>query len=165
MSEVGTIFALPWLITWFGHVLPDYNDVVRLYDFFLAQPPMMAVYLAAAIILHRSNDVKRVDCDLASVHGLLSRIPIESPPFEYLLQRASDLYEQFPPQLIRSLVDERMERIQREANVPPRTSRVISKPKPTTSPARTLFKGLVFIAGPVVLSVFLYRYVQSQYTL
>ena len=22
-SEVGTIFALPWLITWFGHVLPD----------------------------------------------------------------------------------------------------------------------------------------------
>ena len=48
-SEVGTIFALPWLITWFGHVLPDYNDVVRLYDFFLAQPPMMAVYLATSI--------------------------------------------------------------------------------------------------------------------
>lgn len=28
-AELGTIFALPWLITWFGHVLPDYSDVVR----------------------------------------------------------------------------------------------------------------------------------------
>ena len=35
--EVGTIFALPWMITWFGHVLPDYEDVVRLYDFFLSK--------------------------------------------------------------------------------------------------------------------------------
>ena len=56
-SEVGTIFALPWLITWFGHVLPDYNDVVRLYDFFLAQPPMMPVYLATAIVLYRQKEI------------------------------------------------------------------------------------------------------------
>lgn len=41
-SELGTIFALPWLITWFGHVLLDYSDVVRLYDFFPAGPPLMA---------------------------------------------------------------------------------------------------------------------------
>ena len=54
-SEVGTIFALSWLITWFSHVMPDYTDVVRLFDFFLAQPeaPMMPVYLAAALVLHR----------------------------------------------------------------------------------------------------------------
>ena len=25
------------MITWFGHVLPDYEDVVRLYDFFLSK--------------------------------------------------------------------------------------------------------------------------------
>ena len=41
----------------FGHVLPDYKDVVRLYDFFLAQPPMMPVYLAAAIVLHREHEI------------------------------------------------------------------------------------------------------------
>ena len=52
-AELGTIFALPWLITWFGHVLPDYGDVVRLYDFFMAQPPLMPVYLAAAIVLYK----------------------------------------------------------------------------------------------------------------
>merc|ERR1719210_1968604 len=80
-SEVGTIFALPWLITWFGHVLPDYNDVVRLYDFFLAQPPMMAIYLATSIVLHKSDHLKTVECDMAFVHATLSRIPIDSPPF------------------------------------------------------------------------------------
>ena len=56
-SELGTIFALPWLITWFGHVLPDYSDVVRLYDFFLAGPPLMPVYLATAIVLHRQEEI------------------------------------------------------------------------------------------------------------
>ena len=56
-AELGTIFALPWLITWFGHVLPDYGDVVRLYDYFLAQPPLMPVYLAAAIVLYRREDI------------------------------------------------------------------------------------------------------------
>ena len=56
-AELGTIFALPWLITWFGHVLPDYGDVVRLYDFFLAQPPMMPVYMAAAIVLYREKEI------------------------------------------------------------------------------------------------------------
>ena len=56
-SELGTIFALPWLITWFGHVLPNYCDVVRLYDFFLAGPPLMPVYLAAAIVLHREQEI------------------------------------------------------------------------------------------------------------
>ena len=56
-SELGTVFALPWLITWFGHVLPNYCDVVRLYDFFLAGPPLMPIYLAAAIVLHREEEI------------------------------------------------------------------------------------------------------------
>jgi Rab-GTPase-TBC domain len=66
-AELGTIFALPWLITWFGHVLPDYGDVVRLYDYFLAQPPLMPVYLAAAIVLYRRQDILssgREDCSI-----------------------------------------------------------------------------------------------------
>ena len=56
-AELGTIFALPWLITWFGHVLPNYSDVVRLYDFFLAGPPLMPVYVATAIVLHREKEI------------------------------------------------------------------------------------------------------------
>lgn len=46
---MGTIFALSWLITWFGHVLSDFRHVVRLYDFFLACHPLMPIYFAAVV--------------------------------------------------------------------------------------------------------------------
>ena len=48
---------LTLLITWFGHVLPDYSDVVRLYDFFLAGPSLVTVYPATAIVLHRQEEI------------------------------------------------------------------------------------------------------------
>uniref|UniRef100_A0A8C2J5T9 Zgc:63863 n=1 Tax=Cyprinus carpio TaxID=7962 RepID=A0A8C2J5T9_CYPCA len=48
-SEVGTIFALSWLITWYGYVLSDFRHVLRLYDFFLASHPLMAIYFAAVV--------------------------------------------------------------------------------------------------------------------
>jgi len=64
-----------------------------LYDFFLAQPPMMAVYLAAAIVLHREQEILLCECDMAMVHGLLSRVPSDLP-FEQLLVDAMELYEQ-----------------------------------------------------------------------
>lgn len=50
-SEVGQVFALSWLITWYGHVLKDFTTIVRLYDFFLATHPLMPVYFGAAVSL------------------------------------------------------------------------------------------------------------------
>lgn len=48
-SEVGTMFCLSWLITWYGHVLSDFKHIVRLYDFFMACHPLMPIYLAADV--------------------------------------------------------------------------------------------------------------------
>uniref|UniRef100_A0A8C6I3T2 TBC1 domain family member 20 n=2 Tax=Mus TaxID=862507 RepID=A0A8C6I3T2_MUSSI len=95
-AEVGTIFALSWLITWFGHVLMDFRHVVRLYDFFLACHPLMPIYFAAVIVLYREQEVLDCDCDMASVHHLLSQIP-QDLPYETLISRAGDLFVQFPP--------------------------------------------------------------------
>lgn len=162
-SEVGTIFALPWLITWFGHVLPDYNDVVRLYDFFLAQPPMMPVYLAAAIVLHRSEDVLQVECDLASVHGILARIPLESPPFELLLQKAASLYADYPPDTIEEDVQERMQRI-KDALLKPLKARssVIALPRTKRGGGNHMLRNIVYIVAPVFLGLVLFRFAQFQ---
>lgn len=57
-AEVGTIFALSWLITWFGHVLSDFRHVVRLYDFFLACHPLMPIYFAAVVRFPPSDFLK-----------------------------------------------------------------------------------------------------------
>ncbi|KAK1784764.1 hypothetical protein P4O66_003436 [Electrophorus voltai] len=95
-AEVGTIFALSWLITWYGHVLSDFRHVLRLYDFFLASHPLMAVYFAAVIVLHREREVKSSECDMASVHHLLSQIP-QDLPYEQLIACAQSLFTCHPP--------------------------------------------------------------------
>uniref|UniRef100_A0A674EJP7 Zgc:63863 n=1 Tax=Salmo trutta TaxID=8032 RepID=A0A674EJP7_SALTR len=83
-AEVGTIFALSWLITWYGHVLSEFHHVLRLYDFFLASHPLMAVYFAAVIVLHREKEVKQTECDMAMVYHILSQIP-QDLPYEELI--------------------------------------------------------------------------------
>ncbi|XP_029469133.1 TBC1 domain family member 20 isoform X2 [Rhinatrema bivittatum] len=109
-AEVGTIFALSWLITWFGHVLSDFRHVVRLYDFFLACHPLMPIYFAAVIVLYREQEVLDCECDMASVHHLLSQIP-QDLPYETLISRAGDLFVQFPPsELAREAAQQHMAR-------------------------------------------------------
>lgn len=98
-AEVGTIFALSWLITWYGHVLSDFKHTLRLYDFFLASHPLMPIYLAATIVLHREKEVKQTECDMAMVHHLLSQIP-QDLPYEILICHAQDLFDRYPPTLL-----------------------------------------------------------------
>ncbi|KAL7826848.1 hypothetical protein AOLI_G00320570 [Acnodon oligacanthus] len=98
-AEVGTIFALSWLITWYGHVLSDFRHVLRLYDFFLASHPLMPIYFAAVIVLYREREVKSSECDMASVHHLLSQIP-QDLPYEHLITQAQSLFTRYPPTLL-----------------------------------------------------------------
>lgn len=103
------MFVLPWYLTWFGHSLNQYRDVVRLYDFFLASPPLMPLYVAAALVLLRAEEIFEVGCDMASIHCLLSQIP-DDTPFEEILTCASNLYECHPPETIERGVKERIRR-------------------------------------------------------
>lgn len=68
------MFCLPWFLTWFGHSLNHYKDVVRLYDFFLASPPLMPLYLTSVIVYYRKDEIFAIDADMASVHCLLSQV-------------------------------------------------------------------------------------------
>ena len=167
-SEVGTIFALPWLITWFSHVLPNYQDVVRLFDFFLAQPaaPMMPVYLAAAIVLHRKHEVLLSPCDMASVHALLSRIP-QDIPLEKLLIEARDLHTKYPPFSIEPEVKARVKRLNDEMkraaqNMKNTRKRALEKrlkgsPK-SAKDSSSQWMWLIVAAVPVVIGALTWRY-------
>jgi len=157
--EVGTIFALPWMITWFGHVLPDYEDVVRLYDFFLSKPPLTPVYFAAALVLHRGAEVTRCEPDMAMVHHLLSKIPDELP-FEALLKETQRLYLEFPPSTLEKDVKERYRRY-REQMKPP------SKPRPPKKgPSfNAIGIGVTVLAGvAVVAGIVAYRWLNANST-
>jgi len=203
-SEVGTIFALPWLITWFSHVLPNYQDVVRLFDFFLAQPLavaapatqpsadhfespaaevetkrdrqscsghsfMMPVYLASALVLHRREEVLATDCDMASVHSVLSHIPCDLP-LEKLLRDATKLSQRYPSVTLEPEVSERIAKIDEavrksaEANSARKAALLAAKKKEVgkdkSSPAKII--GFIVVAVvPVVLGVITWKYLEN----
>ncbi|XP_048741525.2 TBC1 domain family member 20-like [Ostrea edulis] len=98
-SEVGTVFSLSWLITWFGHVLGDLDSIVRLYDFFIACDPLMPIYMAASIVLYREKEILSSECEMCTLHGMLSKIP-DNLPYEQLIVKAKDLFSKFPPKII-----------------------------------------------------------------
>ncbi|KAM7444840.1 hypothetical protein ABFA07_006632 [Porites harrisoni] len=98
-SEVGQVFALSWLITWYGHVLKDFTTIVRLYDYFLATHPLMPVYFGAALVIRRRADVLSGECEMSYVHHLLSRIPDDLPDYvEELVTASHSLFCKFPPE-------------------------------------------------------------------
>ncbi|TMW46744.1 hypothetical protein DOY81_008177 [Sarcophaga bullata] len=103
-SSVGTLFALPWYLTWFGHSLNSYKAVVRLYDYFLASPIYSPIFVTAAIILHRADDILAEECDMAMIHCLLSKLP-DDLPFEELLKTSSKLYEKYSLTVIEKEVE------------------------------------------------------------
>ena len=69
------MFCLPWLITWFAHTLSDYRHVVRLYDFFLASPDLMPMYIATAIVLQKEKELMADnEGEVSSVFAILSKV-------------------------------------------------------------------------------------------
>ncbi|XP_034841115.1 TBC1 domain family member 20 [Maniola hyperantus] len=138
-AGVGTMFALPWYLTWFGHSLNRYSDVVRLYDYFLCAPPLFPVYVTAAIVLHRAPDVFQCDCDMAMMHCLLSRLP-DDLPFEDILVTAKKLYEENDPTDLEAEVKalEKREEEQRKLDQERMKRRQAGRVAPRTGPRRWL---------------------------
>lgn len=113
-SGVGTVFCLPWLITWFAHTLSDYRHVVRLYDFFLASPDLMPMYIATAIVLQKEKELMAdSEGEVSSVFAILSKDP-DNLPFEDILVKARELYEKYPPDPLTKRVEKIIARREEE---------------------------------------------------
>ncbi|MPC39845.1 TBC1 domain family member 20 [Portunus trituberculatus] len=113
-SGVGTVFCLPWLITWFAHTLSDYRHVVRLYDFFLASPDLMPMYIATAIVLQKEKELMADnEGEVSSVFAILSKDP-DNLPFEDILVKARELYEKYPPDPLTERVEKILARREEE---------------------------------------------------
>ena len=42
-------FAISWLLTWFAHVVEDWDTIVRIFDSCLASHPLFPIYIAVAV--------------------------------------------------------------------------------------------------------------------
>ena len=107
-SDVGSIFCLSWLITWFGHDINGFDVIVRLFDLFLASHPIMPVYVAVAIVHRHMDQVLKCECDMAMVHHFLSKLPlyIGIDDVEEIVSDACQIFETHPPDSLEKAVQQ-----------------------------------------------------------
>uniref|UniRef100_A0A6A7G6R8 TBC1 domain family member 20-like n=1 Tax=Hirondellea gigas TaxID=1518452 RepID=A0A6A7G6R8_9CRUS len=102
-SKVGSFFALSWVLTWFAHNMKNFDDVVRLYDFFLASHPLMPVYFSVTVILDLKEDILALECEFSVLHGFFQQLP-EKIDVAGAIRRCVKLFTQFPPRILRQSV-------------------------------------------------------------
>ncbi|KAJ4479923.1 rab-GTPase-TBC domain-containing protein [Lentinula aciculospora] len=72
-------FALSNLLTMFAHDVPTLPLIQHVFDYLLARPPIALVYLTAAVILARRDELVALDededGDLGMIHSVLGALP------------------------------------------------------------------------------------------
>lgn len=105
-AEVGTIFALSWVITWFSHVISNENDVKRIFQFLEDKDPHFVLYLSASIVIWRKRELLKLEPEMSTVHHFLSQVPRkEKLPIEDLLSNSMIMYDKWPPELVKRELD------------------------------------------------------------
>lgn len=114
-AEVGTIFALSWVITWFSHVIPNERDVETIYGHLeKTNNPHLVLYLCAAIVLYKRDHLLELEPEMSTVHKFLCQVPRkEKLPINDLLREASRVFQRWPPEYLKRRLDEqRMSKLQ-----------------------------------------------------
>lgn len=91
------LYALPAALTLYAHQIQEYSDIARLFDFILAHDPVMSIYLFAAIIMSRRDELLEFPTEEHEMlFAILQRLP-HPLNLEPLIGRALEIFEQFPP--------------------------------------------------------------------
>lgn len=95
----NTYFAISAIITLYAHDIQVYSDIARLYDFLLAREAVMSIYLFAAIVLSRKDELLELDPEEEKdmIHFTLSKLPKELD-LEALIASALGLFKAYPPE-------------------------------------------------------------------
>ena len=102
LSNSQPSFALSGTLTMFAHNIQEYKDITRLFDFFLARHAVMPIYLFAAVVLSRREELLEIEKeDEDIIYVMLGRLP-EPFDVEFHIARTMELYERLPPACLNS---------------------------------------------------------------
>jgi hypothetical protein len=97
MPENQPTSALSGTITMFAHNIQEYKDITRLFDFFLAHDATMPIYLFAAVVLSRREELLEIEKEDEDIlYVMLGKLP-EPFDVEFHIARTLELYERLPP--------------------------------------------------------------------
>jgi hypothetical protein len=103
-SGVQSFFSLSWVLTWFAHNFSEFNIVARIFDFLLANHPIMPIYLIAALIKQLKTQILLLPCELTELHKFFQELSDAAVDVPSLLIQAKHLFNQFPAVRLFSLV-------------------------------------------------------------
>lgn len=98
ISDTKPFFALSATLTWYAHDIQEYGEIARLYDFLIAHEPVVSIYLFAALIRSRREELLEIPPEEPEMlHFTLSKLP--SPlNLDSHIQEALELFERHPPE-------------------------------------------------------------------
>lgn len=102
LSDTQPFFALSGTLTMYAHDITTLGEITRLFDVLLAREPVFTVYMFAAIVRSRREELFETPPDEPEMlHSILSKLP--SPlDLEALIASACRLFEAHPPEQLRS---------------------------------------------------------------
>lgn len=91
-------FALSAVLTLYAHDIQDYSVIARLYDFILAHEPVLTIYLFAALIISRRDEVLEIEHnDSDMLLFTLQKLP-QPLDLQALIDRSLDVFQIYPPE-------------------------------------------------------------------
>ncbi|KAK0276048.1 GTPase-activating protein gyp8 [Friedmanniomyces endolithicus] len=98
LSATQPFFALAATLTLYAHDIEEYGNIARLFDFLLASPASIPLYLFAVIVKSRKAELLEIEEDEPEMlHSILSKLP-KPLKLESLIRRTSELYQRHPPE-------------------------------------------------------------------
>lgn len=98
LSKTPPYFGLSAVLTLYAHDIQAYTDIARLYDFILAHEPVMTVYLFAALIIGRRDEI--LDIPASEQDMLLFKLSKLPQPLDLqeLIDRCLKIFSSCPPE-------------------------------------------------------------------
>ncbi|KAK3306629.1 rab-GTPase-TBC domain-containing protein [Chaetomium strumarium] len=98
LSHTEPFFALSGTLTMYAHDITSLGEIARLFDVLLAREPVFTVYLFAAIVRSRRDELFDTPPDEPEMlHSILSKLPVPLD-LEGLIAAALRLQKEVPPE-------------------------------------------------------------------
>ena len=90
IQDFNSFFTIPWILTWFSHVL-DQERVLRLFDVFITRNPSFVIHLVAQILVNERQ--KLLECgDMSDILEILMKYHFKNLNWNELLIQADDSF-------------------------------------------------------------------------
>ncbi|KAM7196410.1 GTPase-activating protein gyp10 [Naviculisporaceae sp. PSN 640] len=102
LSDAKPFFALADTLTMYAHNITTLGEISRLFDVLLAREPVFSVYMFAAIVRSRREELFETEKDEPEMlHSILSKLP-KPLKLEAIIHSACELFDAHPPETLPS---------------------------------------------------------------